>query len=151
MPPPARLTNRLDGGNDLVIPGATAQIPGDGLLNFPRGRRRVAIQQGLGREDHARRTVAALNGPVIDEGLLHGVKPVAGGQTFDGGDRLALGFHRQIEAGPHGNPLQQDRAGPAGPVVTTFLGAGQAQVLPQGFEEGAIGRNGDFVLVAVDL
>jgi hypothetical protein len=64
-------------------------------LDFLLSRRRISVQEGLGREDHARRAIAALNSPLLDKGLLNRVESMARGQTFDGGDGLGLGFHGQ--------------------------------------------------------
>ena len=52
-----------------------------------------------GRHDLARRAIAALEGVVVDEGLLHGMQRSVGArQPFDGGDLMALRRHRQRQA-----------------------------------------------------
>ncbi len=59
-----------------------------------------SLHAGDRRHDLPGRAVAALEGVVIDEGLLHRMQlAVAAGEAFDGGDLPAFDAHRQRQAG----------------------------------------------------
>ena len=89
------------------------------------------------RHDLARRAVAALEGVVVDEGLLHRVqRAVAAGQALDRRDLPALGHGGQRQAGQHAAAVDQHRAGAALALVAALLGAGQRQVLAQRIQQG---------------
>nr|GFD56033.1 hypothetical protein [Tanacetum cinerariifolium] len=65
----------LDGGDDVGIGGAAAQVAAHGLADFDGravARVRVGEQRG-GRHNLARRAVAALKSVVLDKRGLHGV------------------------------------------------------------------------------
>ena len=75
-----------------------------------------------GRHDLARRAIAALEGVVIDEGLLHRMqRSVRTRQPFDGADLMALGRDREREARKDPHPVNMHRAGPALAVITALL------------------------------
>src|SRR5947208_86816 len=74
------------GVDDVLIPGAAAQIAFDAMADLGVRGRRVPLEQLLGRHDHARRAESALESMLIPEGLLDGVQIAVGGQTLDGED-----------------------------------------------------------------
>ena len=59
-------------------------------------------------------------------------------QPLDGGDRPPLALHRQGEAGEHGPAVEEHRARPALPQLAAVLGAGQAHLLPENFQERVV-------------
>jgi len=61
---------------DLVIPGAPAQVAGQRLLDLVCGRLGDLLQQVGGRHQQARRAVAALDRAGVNEGPLEGVQPL---------------------------------------------------------------------------
>src|SRR5438552_385530 len=69
------------------------------------------------RHDLSGRAVAALEGILVDKGLLHRMQFVALRQSLDGENLLALGGQRQRKARDHAPPVDQYRAGAALPVV----------------------------------
>jgi hypothetical protein len=73
----------------------------------------VLEEQSLAHEDHARGAVAALDGEVVDEGLLQGVEGVGAAEAFDGDDFGAVELDGEDEAGVDGLASQEYRAGAA--------------------------------------
>src|SRR5262249_21964924 len=127
-------------------PMAAAEAFPPGPLPRPRSRWSRA------RHDLAGRAVAALEGVVVDEGLLHRVqRPVGRGESLDGGHGGALRRHRQGEAGQYPAAVHQHRAGPALPVIAALLGPGEAEMLAQGIEQGGARIERQPVLAAVDV
>src|SRR6267378_8262543 len=59
--------HRLD---DLLVAGAAAQVPADRIADLLFGRARVRIQQALGRDQHARGALAALQAVRLAEAVL---------------------------------------------------------------------------------
>src|SRR5690242_10160422 len=71
-----RGSDRVD---DVLVPGAPAQIAFNAMTDLVVSRVRVAVQNLLGRHDHARRAETALRAVLVPEGLLHPVQlPVFG-------------------------------------------------------------------------
>ncbi len=68
----------LDHGHDrfedLIVTGATAEIPRHPFLDLFFGGIRLAIQQGLGRYDLPWSTDPSLKTSVFEKGLLNGVE-----------------------------------------------------------------------------
>ena len=85
-----------DGGDDVRIGGAAAEIAAHVFADLVVVARVALVHAGHGRQDLAGRAIAALEGVLVDEGLLHRVQgPVRRGQAFDGDHGLA---HRDREA-----------------------------------------------------
>ena len=109
------------------------------------------VDASHGRHDLARCAVAALEAVVVDEGLLHRMQDaVRASQALDGGDRLALHRHRQGQAGQHSASIDVHGAGPALALVATLLGAGQAEMLAQGVEQGGARIERQAMVASVD-
>src|SRR5512134_1548410 len=77
--PPACLRAAFGGGiqdriDDRLVAGAAADVAGDGLGHVLARRRRVAVEQRLGRHQHAGRAEAALGREVLHEGGLQGMQ-----------------------------------------------------------------------------
>ncbi len=89
-----------------------------------------------------------------DESFLQGVEPdavlPAFGQTFDGGDALAMGALGRIDAGQHRVTVHHDRAGTAFGLVAADLGAGQAQAIAQQVRQGFPWKRRQLVFLAVN-
>ena len=66
--------NLLDRFHNLYVPGAAAECAGQGIFDFLLSGIGVAVQQGLGGHDDARRAEPALNRPVFYEGFLYRVQ-----------------------------------------------------------------------------
>ena len=138
-----------DGENrfyDLLIPCAAAEISGNGLPHFKFCRGAVLIEEGLGRERHAGCAEAALDGPVVDKGLLNGVECAVGVlHPFNRCDLSAIGLEGKGDTGLDGLAVEEDRAGPAFPESTALLGAGKVQVLAEKLQKRLPGLDGHLV------
>ena len=71
------------GGDDLDMRAAAAEVEAQRLADFGLRRIRIGVDQRAGGHDHAVEAIAALRGVAGDEGLLHGIKPVARGQALE--------------------------------------------------------------------
>ena len=87
---------------------------------------------------------------MIHEGLLHRMQLVAVGQTFDGADFLAVGLHREHQAGAHRLAVDDHGAGAADAVLAADMGAGLPAILADGVDQRAPRLDRDGVLAAVD-
>src|SRR5207247_3459383 len=94
------------------------------------------------RHDLSRRAVAALEGILVDKGLLHRMQLVALREPLDREDLLPLGGERQRQARYYPPAVDQYGAGTALSVVAAFLGGGQTDVLARRLERR--GPRGNF-------
>ena len=97
------------------------------------------VQQGFGGQDLPWRAEPALEAVFLDEGLLDGVKFAFLFQPLDRLDGLPFIVDGQGHAGIDGPAFDQNRAGPAGPLVAPLLRAPESQVLAQNVEQGPPG------------
>src|SRR3569832_1719643 len=90
-----RLIARLqDGGDDVGIGSATADVAAHIFSDVIFGFRVSLIHAAYRRQDLSRRAIAALERIMVDEGLLHRMQlAVAGGEPLDGSDILAFVHH----------------------------------------------------------
>src|SRR6185312_10824764 len=120
-----------DGPDDVLVPGAAAQVAVDALADLLLGRRRIVLQQVDRRHDHARRAEAALERvPVVERLLNRMQRAVRPGQALDRGDRAAVGLDREDRAALHGDAVEQDGAGTAVAGVATDHGPDLAERVP---------------------
>ena len=78
----------LDGGDDVRIGGAAAEIAAHVFADVGVAVGVAFLHAADRRHDLPGRAVAALEGVVVDEGLLHRMqRAVAAGETLDGRDR----------------------------------------------------------------
>ena len=61
---------RQDGFDDLLVPGAAAQVAGEALLHLGPGRVRVVREQGVARDELTRDAEPALDRARVEERLL---------------------------------------------------------------------------------
>src|SRR5262247_357052 len=100
-----------DGGHDLRIGAAPAEVAAHQFANvLPGGRPRLA-DQSHGRADLARCAIAALESVLIDEGLLHGMQPTILGEPLDGGDLRAVLHDGEGKTGVDAHAVHQHGAG----------------------------------------
>src|SRR6202162_4695843 len=66
-----------NGADDLVVAGAPAKVAGEPVARLGFRRIRIAVQQGLGRDQHTRRTEAALERRMLEEFPLQRVEIMA--------------------------------------------------------------------------
>ena len=103
-----------------------------------------------GRDQNTGGADAALQGGVVDEGLLQGVQLVAGGHAFDGGDGGTLGLGGQNEAGADHAAIERDGAGAAIAGAAALFGAGHSEAVAQDVQQGFIGGADEFHGIAVE-
>src|SRR5579875_3723749 len=65
-----RLRRALHRSDDVLVPGAPAEVPLESLADLLLGRMRVVAEQVGGSHDHAGRAVAALQRVLLVEGAL---------------------------------------------------------------------------------
>src|SRR5215216_5934598 len=147
----ALLLDGVEGGEDPAVPGAAAQVAGDGLAQGQLVGVGPAVQQVVDGHDHAGDAEAALHGPLLDEGPLDVGQLALGAEALDGADVAADGVGAHHAAGGDQDPVQQHRAGAALALLAGVLGAGQAEALAQHVQQ-ALPDPGvaDLVLLAVD-
>src|SRR5271169_6991165 len=84
----------FDGSQDADVAAAAADVVVERLGGLSPRRRRVSVEQCLGRDQDAGQAIAALAGLLIEKGLLQRVRPVGRAEALYRGDRLA-GDRRQ--------------------------------------------------------
>src|SRR5665811_2485147 len=87
-----------NGADDLVVAGAPAEVAGEPVARLGFRRVRIAVQQGLGRDQHARRTKSALKRRMLEEFSLQRMEIMAPCQALDRLDRVTFGFDRKHQA-----------------------------------------------------
>src|ERR1700761_8923457 len=119
-----RRRSLLDGGDDVRVGGAAADVAAHVFTYVVIIGGVAFLDAGDRGDDLARRAVPALEGVLIDKGLLHWMQLVALRQSLDGDDRLVLSRQCQRPARQDASIAYPDRAGAALAVVTAFLTAG---------------------------
>ena len=138
------------GLDDVLIAGAAAQIRRQHVEQIVVADIRLALEHADRQHQEARRAEAALQAVVIHEGLLHRMQFVAVGQTLDGANFLAVGLHREHQAGAHRLAVDDHRAGAANAVLAADMGAGLPAILADGVDQRAPRLDRDGVVAAVD-
>ena len=112
---------------------------------------RVLIEKGYCAQDQPRGAEAALDGAFFHERFLYGVEIAsAPAKPLNGQNFLALGFDCEIKARVNWFAVQEYRAGAALPLLAGTLGPGQAQILPENFQQSAPRWDEEIVRLAVD-
>src|SRR5262245_37538826 len=93
-----RRARALHGLDDVLIPGAAADLAGDRGTDVLLRRARVLGEQRHRRQHHPRRAEAALKAVLRAEGLLDRVQRAALHQSLDRGDPAAVGLDREHRA-----------------------------------------------------
>src|SRR6266850_6607460 len=125
----------LDRGQDVGVRAAAAEVARHPLADVVVVRRLPLVEQRDGGEDLTRGAIAALERVLLEERELHRVQLAAPRQALDGGDAGAVQLRDELQAGVHPLAVDDHGASPALPQVAALLGAGEAQVLPQGVEQ----------------
>ena len=133
---PHRLGRRHHGIDDILIAGAAAEIAGQRLAHLVFGWRGVFAQEGRHGHQDARRAVAALQAVMLVHRLLERMQLAGTGcEPLDGPEFMAIGLHREHQAGTHRRAIEQDRAGAANAVFAADMGAGKQQFVAQKIAE----------------
>ncbi|MNP51905.1 hypothetical protein D3C76_1462600 [compost metagenome] len=102
---------------------AAAEIGRQLVANLRLAGVRIAVEQGLGRHDHAVHAVATLRRLLLNESLLHRVRVLTGADAFEGGDFPAFGTGQREHTRPRRNTIDDHRAGTALAQATTVFRA----------------------------
>src|SRR5687767_14792462 len=97
----------LDSLNDVLIPGAAAEIAIQPVSNLFARRVRIPVDDLRGSHDHARRAVATLKAVTFPEPFLHMMQLTVRGQPFDRGDVGPVRLHREHRARFHRLSIEQ--------------------------------------------
>src|SRR5262249_61158326 len=101
----------LDRFEDLDVPGAAAEIPGECFLDLIAARLRVLLEQRLRGQKKPRRTVPALRRSQVREGLLGRMEPARIRHPLDGSDGFSLALEAEVETGEHRLSVHEHGAG----------------------------------------
>ena len=129
-------------GDDVLVARAPAQVPADHVAHLLVVRLGRGPQPGSDRGQEAGRAEAALEAVALGKGLLHRrQRPVASREALDSRDLRAVHADSEQQAGAHGRPIQQDRAGAADSVLAADVRAGQPEVVANAVGQQAAGRD----------
>src|SRR5262249_28749292 len=123
---PCRLLDRLD---DVDVAGAPADIALDGLADLRFARVGIRIEEGLGRHQHPRRAVAALQCVRVAEGLLQRMQFAILREPLDRLDRSAVGLDGEHHAALDRIAVVEDGARSAIAGVAAHVRAGEIEVV----------------------
>src|SRR5262245_388673 len=137
--------------NDAVMGAAAAEIACERRAHIRLVRLRIAVEQLLGRHDHAVGTVAALRGLLLDEGGLQRMRIRDRAEPFDGGDLARRYRADRGDAGARCLAVDQHGAGAALRQSTAELGAVELEIVAQHVEQRRVGLGRDRAAHAVDF
>ena len=106
----APLGGRPYGTDNTHVSTAPADVATQGRANLLVAGVGITGQQSGSAHNEPGRAVAALEGRMLNEGLLEGMKCVSIGQTFDSGYFATGGGHDRRHAGPGRIAIQEDCA-----------------------------------------
>src|SRR5579875_637121 len=144
---PGRAQHRLV---NLRVPGAPAEIARQRLPDFCQGRRGISCEKGTGGQNEPWSAESTLRAAGFHEGLLDRVQLSVLGQALDGRNLGVLVAGSQRHAGQCRPPVNEHRAAATAGVVASALGAGQAEIFAQHFQQQSVRRDSQFVEMAVD-
>ena len=124
----AAALHRVD---DVLIAGAAAEIAFEAVADLFVGRIGIALEQLLGRHDHAGSAEAALEAMLVPEGFLHGVELAVGGEAFDGHHLAAIRLDGEHGAGLYGLAVERHGAGAADGGFAADVAAGESDDFAQ--------------------
>ena len=128
-----------DGLKDLIIAGATAEVPGHPFFDLILSGFRVLVEERLGGHDLSRRADPALEPAVLNESLLQWVELTLFCEPLDGFDILALAGNGKGQTRTHKAPIDNHAASAANADAATFLGPGEPDVIPQNLQKQPVG------------
>jgi hypothetical protein len=141
----------LYGVNDLDVPGAAAQIAGNGLFNLFARWVRSSVKESPRRQKHTGRTDAALRAAKFQKSPLKRIELAVPRQTFDRCHRASVQLAYRDQAGIDYFSIDENRAGAALPFSTALLGPGEPQVFAQDIQKTPHRRGVYFSIYSVDL
>src|SRR5690606_13256845 len=101
----------LDCINNLLIAGTAADVAADRLTDLRLVRTGILAQQGMTRDQHALRTVAALQRMLLTKSVLQRRERLSfRRQALDRRNGVALGLNRKHAAGANRLSIKQNTA-----------------------------------------
>src|SRR3984893_8438039 len=125
----------FDGAQDADMAAAAADIVVERLGDLFSRRRRVAVEQRLGRDQNAGQAVAPLPRLLIDKGLLQRMRTVRRAQALDRHDFLAGDGRERLAAGFLRFAVDQHHAASALLEPAAEFGPHQTEVVAQDVEQ----------------
>src|SRR5690606_3762649 len=117
--------------DDGLIAGAAAQVAGQRVGDLLPARVGVVVEQRLGDHDHAGGAVAALDGVLLEEGLLQRVQLISGVQPFEGEHLAARHVFDRQQAGEERLAVNQNGAAPTAALLAARLRRRIAELVAQ--------------------
>src|ERR1700677_2300254 len=140
-----------DSGDDVRVSRAAAKIAAHVFADRVLIARVPLLHAADGRHDLARRAIAALEGVVIDKGLLHRMQgSVRVREPLDCAHPMALGRDGEGEARKDPHAVDMHRARPTLTMITALLRARQTDVLAQGVKQGRAHVQSKTIGLAID-
>src|SRR5262249_56743300 len=115
------------------------------------GARLALGDQARGGTDLAGGAVSTLEGVMLDEGLLQGMKCASLRQALDRRELCAILHDREREAGVDAPAVEQNGTGAALAVVAALFGPGEVEIEAQRIQQRGPRRDCQFALHAVDM
>src|SRR5262245_55377199 len=130
---------------------AAAEVAGKSCPDVALARPRIAVDELLGRHDHAVAAVAALRRLLLDEGALQRVRLVDRAEPLERRDLARRDGADRRHAGAYRLAVDQHRAGAALRQAAAILGAVELEIVTQDVEQGRVGLGLDRVAYPVDF
>jgi hypothetical protein len=115
----------LNRSHDIRISAAPAEVTAHPFSNLAFAIGMSLVQASGCRTELSSGTEAALESIVSDKSVLERAELTVLSKSFDSSDFVALVHHRQSETGIDPTPIDQNGAGAALAMVTTFLTASE--------------------------
>src|SRR6516225_11395589 len=139
------------GADDLIVAGTPAEVAGEPVARLGLRRARIAVQEGFGGDQQARRAEAALQGRVLQEFPLQRMEIMAARHALDRLDGAAFGLDRKHQARADQAAVDGHAAGAAITGAASLLAAGQMQLVAQHIQQGELRLAQELGGLAVDL
>src|SRR5579864_1126468 len=95
----------LDGFHDVLVAGATTEVPRNSPANIFLGRMRFFFEQGTSRHDHAGRAEPALEPVLFFESLLQRMQRAGVTNPLDRAQFAAISLNRKQRARFYGSTI----------------------------------------------
>src|SRR5262249_31298788 len=129
------LRRLMDGLDDVLVAGASAQVPLEGQSDLRVRGIRIDLEQIDDGHDHAGGAEAALQAVLLVKRLLHGMEVTVPVEALDRCDLSAVGLDCKDGARLHGASVEMDGAGAANGRVAADLRAGEIEVVAEKVDE----------------
>jgi hypothetical protein len=121
----------LNGFDDVLIPGAAAEIAFQTVTYLGLAGIGIAIEDLCGSHDHSRSAIAALQSMVFPKSFLHRVELAVPRKSLDGGYIRAVSLDGEHRAGLHSLTIHQHGTGTAQRCLAPDVGSSQVRSVTQ--------------------